>query len=379
MRVCHVSLGRPRLDSANGVDKTIFLMTKYSAQVGHQTVCLCYTEKAAIPIPGVEVFCVSKNRNRFYLSKEVRNFLKSHNPDLICLHSVNTPENWAIAKWAINQRIPYTVRPAGGLANEALRKRFAVKWIYRQMFEQFILENALFVHSVGDSDSIKKAGVKNTIKEIPRGVEVPPMGSVHKRPRQSHLAPEKKRIFLFVGRVDIEQKGLDLLLKACNRLPKSCFRLIIAGPDVRGQKRTLESMARSLGLTDSVEFHPPVFRESKQELMVSADVFVHASRWEGGIPHAVLEAAALGLPVLVTTESDPMNHLGEGGGGIRVSPTADGMADGLLRFAMMTDAQCEEMGGRARQVVSLGFSWENCVKEFFREVDMENNRVSRLA
>lgn len=62
-----------------------------------------------------------------------------------------------------------------------------------------------------------------------------------------------------------------------------------------GGGSTIESRA----LSDAgVEVTGWVDRRTALELMASADVYVHTASWEAAVPIAILEAAALGLPVL---------------------------------------------------------------------------------
>jgi glycosyltransferase involved in cell wall biosynthesis len=65
------------------------------------------------------------------------------------------------------------------------------------------------------------------------------------------------------------------------------------------ERRSLESLALTLALSEAVTFVDRVDREELRGLMDRADVFVHPSRTEG-LPRVVLEAMARGLPVVAT-------------------------------------------------------------------------------
>ena len=104
---------------------------------------------------------------------------------------------------------------------------------------------------------------------------------------------------LAVGRL-AKEKGFDLLLEALPavllRFPSA--RLVIAG---EGPERTsLESLRRRLGLAPVVDFIG--FHQRPAALFGAASVFVLSSRHEG-MPNALLEAAAGGLPLVALPAS----------------------------------------------------------------------------
>jgi glycosyltransferase involved in cell wall biosynthesis len=91
------------------------------------------------------------------------------------------------------------------------------------------------------------------------------------------------------------QKGLDLLLQAwaivAPHNPRATLRIVGDGP----LTAELQAQARALGLQSSVEWSPPT-----QDIAAhyrAAAVFVLSSRYEG-MPLALLEAQALGLPAV---------------------------------------------------------------------------------
>ncbi|UCF67345.1 MAG: GT4 family glycosyltransferase PelF [Acidobacteriota bacterium] len=93
------------------------------------------------------------------------------------------------------------------------------------------------------------------------------------------------------------EKGIDRLLRALARLDGSKreprLRVVGEGPE----RVALEALAHELGLDDRVEFLG--FRDDVIELLSQLDLFLLPSLTEG-IPLALLEAMASGLPVVAT-------------------------------------------------------------------------------
>jgi len=96
-------------------------------------------------------------------------------------------------------------------------------------------------------------------------------------------------------------KGFDDLLVAAAQLHRAghTFELIAAGPIAGLPTHHWPDRVAALGLAGRVRFLGPVPEDARGDVLASADVFVHASHSEG-LPNAVLEAAAAGLPVVAT-------------------------------------------------------------------------------
>lgn len=125
-----------------------------------------------------------------------------------------------------------------------------------------------------------------------------------------------------VGRLDF-QKGFDLLLEAHAMLRRRGVdhRLAIAGEGP--SRRDLEQKASNLGVADSVVL--PGFLKNPYPLMQAARVFVLPSRFEG-FPMVLLEALALGIPVVSTDCAAGPREILAGGRFGRLVPPEDPVA-----------------------------------------------------
>jgi glycosyltransferase involved in cell wall biosynthesis len=120
-----------------------------------------------------------------------------------------------------------------------------------------------------------------------------------------------------------EVKRLDVLLKAVAAMRRPELVVAIVGGGV--EERRLRTLASSLGLGGSVKFAGEI--PGAARLFRAFDVYAAPSRKEG-MPLAVVEAMALGVPVVASNIAAHREVLGEASEGL-VEGTVDAFAAGL--------------------------------------------------
>lgn len=110
------------------------------------------------------------------------------------------------------------------------------------------------------------------------------------------LKIKKGKYILFLGRFDIDQKGIDLLLKAYSGVAaKIKYPLLFAGcgPD----EKKIKDLVKQYKLTNKISFIGPTYGKGKLKVFSQAQLFAVPSRHEG-FCIAALEAIAVGLPIV---------------------------------------------------------------------------------
>lgn len=172
------------------------------------------------------------------------------------------------------------------------------------------------------------------------------------------VAPSKDRMILFLGRLEVHQKGLDMLLDIVEAELPADFKLVVAG-DGRDAERFRMSV-QSRMLSDSVEMVGRVAGQAKFDLLASAQLLCMPSRYETfGL--TALEALACGTPVLAfgipcLRETIPS------GCGILVEPFDTSAYGERLRELLADADRCAEMG-RLGRAFAAGFSWDAIAAE----------------
>lgn len=100
----------------------------------------------------------------------------------------------------------------------------------------------------------------------------------------------------------------------------------------------------------SILFTGPLHGEAKREALSGSDCFVLPSYSEG-FPVAILEAAAYGLPVLMT-DACHFPELAQAGGAIEVQPVENELETGLRRMLGFPDAERQSTGADGATLVS---------------------------
>jgi glycosyltransferase involved in cell wall biosynthesis len=358
LRLAHFTVGRSRVDSANGVDVAVYHLTRTQAALGHEVGLFSLTPKQAVPIPGVGVTTYASG-SRFGVPERLVRDLREWRPDVLHLHSVHIPANVVLAR-RLASTVPYCVTLHGGLAPMAQKRHRLAKVVFRWLCERAYFERAAFLHAISERDleGLRRYGIMNTTVLAPNGVDVEPL-----LPASDQAAGEVdprlrgKRVFMTLGRLDPEVKGLDLLLRAFAAARPPNAVLVLVGPDWRGGLRRLEMLAASLGIAETTIFAGPAFGRRKVDLITAAHVLVHPSRTEAGVPLSVLEAAALGRPALLTAAADPAGVLSRAGAAVRVEPTVASIASALSDLSGRPASALRDLGIRARAVVSTEFNW----------------------
>jgi len=168
-------------------------------------------------------------------------------------------------------------------------------------------------------------------------------------------------------------KQVDVLLRAVARLapafPGLRVKIVGKGPGTglaEKEGRTdqyLKSLTSELGLADRVTFMAP--RREIEEQMRSMDAFVLPSASEG-MSNAILEAMAVGLPVIAGDVGGNPEAIRHGRTGYLFPSRDDGTLADLLRELIRNDAMRLAMGRAARERVVELFTERRMVEEMER-------------
>ncbi|OGG15947.1 hypothetical protein A3D78_01220 [Candidatus Gottesmanbacteria bacterium RIFCSPHIGHO2_02_FULL_39_14] len=254
--------------------------------------------------------------------------------DLIHLHEFFTATVVIVATVARFYRIPYLISPHGTLDSFNLEHRSFFKKIFMKLFGLKIIKNAAGFAAATSQErkSLVKLGISgNKIHLVQNGLDtsefqnMPPRGSFRKK---FHI-PDSALILFYLGRIH-HLKGLDILVRSFSMIhQKQNIYLVIAGSD-DGFLPALKKLVKKEKVDQRVIFPGVISGYLKLQAYRDADLFVYPSPSEG-FSIAVLEAAASGLPLVITTGCK-FPEIEKYQAGIIVSSTINGLYQGLNKL-----------------------------------------------
>ena len=178
--------------------------------------------------------------------------------------------------------------------------------------------------------------------------------------RQSLGIPTDVPVVGTVGRL-IERKGHYDLLEAwpviLDEHPEAHLLIVGEGPERDG----LEHMARERRIADSV--HLPGTQDNIPDLLDMMDVFVFPSHFEG-LPGALLEAMAAGLPIVATPVDGNFELFEDEESGLFVPVRdPDTLASTTCRL-LFDESFASSIGNEAARVATTEFSLSRMTKDF---------------
>lgn len=258
--------------------------------------------------------------------------------DLVIFHGVWMPRFWRIAKELRRINCPYIVTPRGSLTKSSFAKSPHKKSAALLGGAYKFLQNSVYLHFLTKEEATHSVTFGKGYFIVPNGVEKPitdPMSCSPKRMEVKGLSSIDKYL-LYLGRLDVYHKGLDLclkgIIKAKHQILSKGYKIVFAGDDYRGGKRKLARAISRNSLDDLVVLKPRrIIGKEKEAHFRNASGFFHTSRYEGE-PQAVLEALVRRIPVLVTEGTNMTNMVSNNELGIGVSPWPKSIANGVIEF-----------------------------------------------
>jgi len=213
--------------------------------------------------------------------------------------------------------------------------------------------NNIITSAEGVEQSIQKRYRNTKTRAIPNGVSE----------TLFQMRPVETSFVLFLGRIDIYMKGLDILLESFARVKNRDIVLKIAGSGKRKDVRQLHRLIRRPPLKGRVEILGRVNEQEKRELLRTCLFVVMPSRFEGwGI--VALEANAVGKPVLGTAIPGLSEAVEPGKTALLVEPDdIEKLANAMNLLIKRSDLRTAF--GRRGRVWAQKFSWESIAQEQF--------------
>jgi glycosyltransferase involved in cell wall biosynthesis len=225
-------------------------------------------------------------------------YLKNEKPDLLISANLYIDIVSVVVKALANVPTKHAVTLHTAFSQEDYRGKENLKKIYTQVCTWLYprADHIVAVSNAVAKDSQDYFKLKNPIKVIYNPVVTPALYNKSSAEADHPFYTNKNApVLLAIGRLSA-QKDFSTLLKAFAELRKTKrAKLLILG---EGEERgILEALAGDLNLGDDLSM--PGFVDNPYPYIKNADLLVSSSAWEG-LPTVMIEALALGTPVVAT-------------------------------------------------------------------------------
>ena len=231
------------------------------------------------------------------------------------------------------------------------------------------MADSVIVQSHAGRKSLSRLGVREKTQTVHNGIEIERIEKRSKEEATHRWFDEEIPVAVSVGRL-VPSKGYENLVKTLsvvNGVTPLRLLLIGDGP-LRGK---IDSKARELGVGDKIDFTGSV--PNPHKYAVKCDIFICSSLFEG-FSNSLLEALALGLPIVSTDHDFGASEIIENGKSGILVPVGDPekMAETVLRL-LQDKTLATKMGEEARKR-AREFSVEKMTREnlrVFRKIQEE--------
>ena len=363
MEIVHIILGKANPNRTNGVNKVVNSLATYQTKKGVKTSIWGITKNPIHDYPDRNYKTILfKETSKIFLPKGIKEAIQTKDKSTVFhFHGGFLPQFILITRLILKQGLSYVFTPHGSYNTIAMKRSNWKKKMYISLFEKELVENAKALHFIGKSE-IEGAGELFQFKNyylVPNGQNTDEV-EISIISKKENSFP----IFGFCGRLDVETKGLDLLLKGFaeyldNSGKKGELWLIGDGKE----KELLVSLAQNLNITNQIKFLGSLYGKEKIEKMNQLDYFMLTSRNEG-LPGVVLEASVLGVPCIVSKETNMGDYITQHQAGICLEQNTVA----TIAVAMQTASNWKRIGKikriskNAKQMIENQFNWKTIVQ-----------------
>lgn len=286
-----------------------------------------------------------------------------NSPDVVVFEGFYYMDDVRMAKKLRKLGIPYIIVVRGSLTKQAMHNH---AWLKKSLahflyFDSFV-SHALAIQYLTEGECKDSIGrFKTPYFIVPNGFDTPEQQKI------SYFKNGVKAVF--IGRLDMYHKGLDILLEVIENtkenLQKAGFTLDIYGPR-RYDFYKIQEEISSRALSNIVSIHDEIIGDTKREILLGADMFIMTSRLEGH-PMGLIEALAYGLPCLVTRGSNMLEEIKNADAGWTCEGSKQEVQTALLKA--IEEKELYYIKGKNARSLSIKYNWDKLAQEFHYKIE----------
>jgi glycosyltransferase involved in cell wall biosynthesis len=170
---------------------------------------------------------------------------------------------------------------------------------------------------------------------------------------------DEHEVVLNVGRQEYQKAQRDLLDAAARLAPRRPNLVVLVAGRAGNASDDLARRLASSPVADRIRFLG--HRDDVPDLLAAADVFAFPSLYEG-TGGAVIEAMALGLPIVTSAIDTMRDVVDDGRNAMLVPPGASAALADALEQLLGDPARRQAFGARSREIFETRFTLERCTR-----------------
>lgn len=237
-------------------------------------------------------------------------------------------------------------------------------WEWQLSRRAIALSDTILVLDKSSEDSVRQALPSVSVQRIPNPIGIDMIRKAVPRAESKKLASCLPSI-IYAGWV-VPTKGVRELVEACCAIEGIPFELNIVGNVLDDFRLELETIAAQREKGKWLKFHGQLEWEGAIAATFKADVFVLPSYTEG-FPNVILEAMALGKPIVATSVGAIPEMLGDGTTepcGVLVSPCNVEELRAAILFVLTHPEEAIVYGERAKRKALKLYSMDRVLDQY---------------
>ena len=270
--------------------------------------------------------------------------------DVIHIHGVWMYPQFASARYALKNNIPFIISTHGMYEPWLWKKGYLKKTIYFKFLVKCYFKRANAIHAItkDEEKNLQKLfGEKMNTQLIPNLIATKNIPYIEK-------VGKSEKYILYLGRIHLK-KGVKILIESFIKINPEGYKLKIAGPD-NDYSEELKTYTMQFDSGEKIEFLGVVKGDKKYKLYKEAHVFV-APSYSEVIGMVNLEAAIMSTPVITTFQTGLLKDWGNNGG-ILINPNISELKKALDKAISWTQEERKSRGEMLRELVLNNYSWE---------------------
>ncbi|MDQ7989910.1 MAG: glycosyltransferase family 4 protein [Candidatus Dactylopiibacterium sp.] len=317
---------------------------------GHRVTLLCPVESTIFARArdwGVKAVALPIREKRWPDFKAMRAWIVENRKDIDLINTHSSTDSWlvALSNLSLGKRGVPVLRTRH--ISAPVKASFANRWLYGRAADRVVTTGEGLRHELIDGLGLAPERVQSIFTGINTRRFVP--GS--KREARERLGLEVDAVWIGIIATLRSWKGHKYLLKALAELADPRLRLVIVGDGPQRDK--LNRLTVELGLTRAVRFAGQ--QRDVVPWLQALDVFALPSFANEGVSQAVMQAMAVGLPVITTPIGSSADVVKPGLTGMLVPPKDSRALAQAIRKLIDDPQEAARLGEGART-----FALENC-------------------